>query len=170
MALDLRKSAIHGTGVFTTDCISKHSVISKVNVVREITEEHPLDPDKDELFHHCHWYPDGTTVLVGKPHCYLNHSCEPNTFFHTVNKVTYLISMRDIQEDDELTLEYSLCNFRGQVWECKCGSLNCLGRHRCGFSNMTRSRQMQYLPYLDPFIVEAKAELMEEILNKMLSN
>ena len=168
MSLELRDSTIHGTGVFTTERIPKHSVISRVNVVREVTNEHPLDPARGELLHHCHWYPDGTMVLVGKPYCYLNHSCQPNTYFYTVNRVSYLMAMRDIREDEELTLEYSLCNFGGLIWDCKCGSPNCLGRHRCGFSHMNRSRQIQYLPYLDPFIVEAKAELMAEIIDKLL--
>ena len=168
MSLELRDSNIHGTGVFTTERIPKHSVISRVNVVREVTNEHPLDPVKGELHHHCHWYPDGTMVLVGKPHCYLNHSCQPNTYFYTVNRISYLMAMRDIWEDEELTLEYSLCNFGGLIWDCKCGSPNCLGRHRSGFSHMNRSRQIQYLPYVDPFIVEAKAELMEEIIDRLL--
>jgi len=75
MSLEVRDSIIHGKGVFTTEHIPKHSVISRVNIVREVTDEYPLDPAKGELHRHCHWYPDGTTVLVGEPHRYLNHSC-----------------------------------------------------------------------------------------------
>jgi len=96
MSLEVRDSVIHGKGVFTTKRISKHSVINRESIVREITDEHPLDPARGELHHHCHWYPDGTTVLVAEPYCYLNHSCEPNTSYYTINKVSYLIAMRDI--------------------------------------------------------------------------
>ncbi len=168
MSLAIRGSIIHGNGVFTTERIPKHSVICKVNIVREITDEHPLDPDKGELHHHCQWYPDGTQVLLGEPHCYMNHSCQPNTFYYTINRVSYFMAMRDIREDEELTLEYSLCHIGGQVWECNCGAPNCRGRHRCGFHYMDESRQMQYLPYLDPFIVEVHADLIEELLNQQL--
>ena len=168
MSIEVRNSTIHGNGVFTTERISKHSVIYKVKVVREITDEHPLDPEKGELLHHCHWYPDGSMVLVDEPYCYTNHSCEPTVFLYTVNKVSYLIAMRDIQEDEELTLEYSLCNFGGQIWDCKCGSPNCRGHHRCGFRYMNESRQMQCLPYLDPFIVQVHADSILEILNRQL--
>ena len=108
-------------------------------------------------------------VLVGEPFCYTNHSCQPNTFIYTVNNVIFLMAMRDIREDEELTLEYSLCNFGGQVWDCKCGSPDCRGRHRCGFRYMDESRQTQYLPYLDPFIVEVRADLIMDILNRQLS-
>ena len=168
MSLEVRDSIIHGKGVFTTAHIPKDSVICRINIVREITDENPLDPSKGELEHHCHWYPDGTTVLVGEPHRYLNHSCEPNIFFYTVNKVIYLIAMCDIQADEELTLEYSVTNFDGQVWDCKCQSPNCRGRHRCGFRYMNESRQMQYLPYLDPFIVEVFSDSIQEILDRQL--
>jgi hypothetical protein len=105
---------------------------------------------------------------VGEPHRYLNHSCEPNTSYYTINKVCYLMAMRDIQENEELTLEYSLVNFGGQVWDCRCGSPNCRGRHRCGFRYMNESRQMQYLPYLDPFVVEVFSDSIQEILDRQL--
>lgn len=168
MSLEVRDSIIHGKGVFTTEYVPKHYVIGKVNIVREITDKYPLDPARGELYHHCHWYPDGTTVLVGEPHRYLNHSCEPNTFYYTVNKISYLMAMRDIQKDEELTLEYSLVNFSGEVWDCKCGSSDCRGRHRCGFRYMSESRQMQYLPYLDPFIVQVHSDSIQEILDRQL--
>jgi hypothetical protein len=168
MSLEVRESIIHGNGVFTTERIPKHSVICRLNIVREITDEHPLDPDNGELRQHCHLYPDGTMVLFSEPYCYANHSCEPNTFLYTINKVSYFIAMRDIQQDEELTLEYGLGEFSGQIWDCKCGSPNCRGRHRCGFSYMSESRQMQYLPYLDPFIVQVYSDSIKEILDRQL--
>ncbi len=168
MSLEVRDSIIHDKGIFTTTHIPKHSVIGRIHIVREVTDENPLDPNKGEQEHHCHWYADGTTVLVGEPHCYLNHSCEPNTFYYTVNKVSYLIAIRDIQEDEELTLEYSVANFTGKVWNCKCGSPNCRGHHRCGFRYMSESRQMQYLPYLDPIIVKVFSDEIQEILERQL--
>ena len=168
MSLEVRDSVTHGKGVFTTEPAAKHSVISRVNVTREITEDHPLDPTRDELYHHCHWYPDGTQVLVGEPHRYLNHSCQPNTFYYTMDMVSYLMAMRDIQQDEELTLEYSLCSFGGQIWDCACGSPDCRGRHRCGFQHMSESRQMQYLPYLDPFVAQVHSDAIRELLEEQL--
>jgi len=168
VSLEVKDSAIHGKGVFTTEFISNNSVIGRVNIARLVTDEHPINPDNRELEHHCHWYADGTTVLVGEPHRYLNHSCDPNTYYYTVNtknKVSFLISIRDIQKDEELTLEYSLCVFSGKFWECDCGSPNCRGYHRCGFKYMERSRQILYLLYLDPIIVQFHSDSIQEILN-----
>ena len=170
MCLEVRDSPIHGQGVFTTESIRKHSVISKVNIVRNITDEKPLDPDKGELLHHCHWYPDGTMVLVGEPHRYLNHSCAPNTFVYSTNKVYYLLAMRDIRKDDELTLEYGLTFVEGDTWDCQCSSPNCRGRYRTGFRYMSDSQKLDYLPYLDPWFAQVHADLIETVLKRQLAH
>ena len=41
MSLEVRNSPIHGKGVFTTQPLKKHSVISKRKIVREITDSEP---------------------------------------------------------------------------------------------------------------------------------
>lgn len=168
MSLKLRNSRIHGKGVFTTKAIRQHTVICKVAVIRAITKEYPLDPSKGEMFYHCHYAADGETLLLAEPYRYFNHSCQPNMFYYTVNKAMFCIAMRDIAKDEELTLEYSLCNMGGKEWDCYCGSVNCRGHHRCGFRYMDHSRQMQYLQYLDPFIVEINKNEIKEILEKDL--
>jgi hypothetical protein len=122
MFLEVRGSNIHGKGVFTTVCIPKHSLIGRINILRKVTDESPLDSAKGELEHHCHWYPDGTMVLVGEPHRFPNHSCNPNTFTYGVAKVIYLMAMREIQRDEESTLWYCVTNSDGQVWACNCRS------------------------------------------------
>ena len=169
MSLELRASNIHGKGVFTTNSLRQHSVACQVQVIREITDECPLNPLKGEVLHHCHWYPDGTVFLLAEPYCYFNHSCDPNIFYYTVNKVTYCLAMRDIQKDEELTLEYSLCNFEGKEWECKCGLPDCRKLHQCGFVHMDESRQIKYFPYLDPFIVEVHADSVKKILERQVN-
>jgi hypothetical protein len=170
MCLEVRDSPIHGKGVFTTESIRKHSAISKVNIVREITDEKPLDPDNGELLHHCHWYPDGTMVLVGEPHRYLNHSCAPNTFVYSVNRAYYLLAMRDIRENEELTLEYSLTFVEGETWDCRCGSPSCRGRYRMGFRYMSDSQKMEFLPYLDPWFAQVHADLIETVIRRQLAS
>jgi hypothetical protein len=168
MSLELRNSHIHGKGVFTTEPIRQHSVICKVVVTRAITEDRPLDPTKGEMFYHCHYSADGETLLLAEPYRYFNHSCQPNMFYYTVNQRMYCIAMCDIAQDEELTLEYSLCNMVGKEWDCHCGAENCRGHHQCGFKFMEHSRQMEYLPYLDPFIVELNKDEILSILEKAL--
>jgi len=176
MSLQVRNSPIHGKGVFTTQSIEKHSVISRVKTVREITDSAPLDPDKGELFHHCTWYPDGTMVLLDQPHRYLNHSCMPNTFSYSINRVYYLMAMRDIQEDEELTVEYNLSvpgvdeGEPGEPFDCDCGSSNCPGHLRIGFFYMSDSQKMKYLPYLDPWRAQVHSNRLEAFVNRQLAD
>jgi hypothetical protein len=166
MSLELRESRINGKGVFTTKTIRQHSVVCKVEITRAVTKDHPLDPEKGEMYYHCHYAADGETLLLAEPYCYINHSCQPNMFYYTINKAMYCIAMRDIAKDEELTLEYSLCNMFGKEWDCRCGAENCRGHHRCGFAFMEHSRQMEYLPYLDPFIATSFPDIIQKILEK----
>ena len=167
MSIEIRESAIHGQGVYANTPLRKHQIIAPINIIREITEEHPLDPEKGELYHHCHWYPDGRVILTGEPYCYTNHSCDPNVFLYTVNGMSYVFAMRDIAAGAELTLEYSLCNFDGEVWECRCGAWGCRGVHHCGFQYMEKWRQLELLPYLDPVIVWYHQDYIRVILSEM---
>jgi hypothetical protein len=74
--------------------------------------------------------------------------------------------MTDIAQDEELTMEYNLCNFGGEIWECRCGSPDCRGVHRCGFRYMDRSRQIRFLPYLDPIIVKVHQDYIAGVLTE----
>ncbi|MFC1947328.1 hypothetical protein ACFLXY_05350 [Chloroflexota bacterium] len=77
MSIEVRESTIHGKDVFADKPLRKHQLVSRINIIREITEEQPLNPEKGEPHHHCHWYPDGRIILTGEPYCYTNHSCDP---------------------------------------------------------------------------------------------
>jgi D-alanine-D-alanine ligase len=51
-----------------------------------------------------------------------NHSCDPNTAYRGLN----VVALRDIQKDEELTLDYAdFCNESAAGFECHCGSTNC---------------------------------------------
>jgi SET domain-containing protein len=56
-------------------------------------------------------------------HC--NHSCEPNIGY---NKKSEMITLRCISTNQELLLDYALCNTHPK-WElkCRCGSKKCRG-------------------------------------------
>ena len=164
MAIEVRNSKIGGKGIFTTDFLPKHSVILKVNFVREITKDQPLDPTKGEQFDHCHWLPDGRQMLVSEPECYTNNCCSPNAFLYSFNRRYYVLGMRDIQEDEEITLCYDMFVADGDSWECKCGAPNCRRYHKFDFFLLPKEEQLKYLPYLDPWFAEVHAAEIEQLL------
>ena len=164
MAIEVSDSKISGKGLFTTDFIPKNSVILKVKFVREITEAAPINPENGEQVDHCHWLPDGRQMLVAEPECYTNSSCSPNAFLYSVNEECYLLAIRDINKEEEITLCYSLFIEDGDYFECKCGAPNCRGHHKLGFFLMPDKEQLKFLAYLDPWFAQVHADKIEALL------
>lgn len=60
---------------------------------------------------------------------YLNHSCAPNVFFDT--QKMELITLRHIKAGEELTFFYPSTEWQmEEVFDCGCGTANCLGEIR----------------------------------------
>jgi len=49
-------SDIEGSGVFASRSFAAGETIRVVNIVREITADAPLRPDRDEHVEHCNWH------------------------------------------------------------------------------------------------------------------
>jgi hypothetical protein len=60
---------------------------------------------------------------------YINHSCDPNTFFDTTEM--QVIALKNIKEGEELTFFYPSSEWEmQQPFQCYCGSSHCLGQIR----------------------------------------
>lgn len=58
---------------------------------------------------------------------YINHSCEPNTFFDT--KTGQVVAIRSIAPGEEITFFYPSTEWSmTQPFTCFCGAANCLGQ------------------------------------------
>ena len=84
--LTIKKSNIEGLGLFTTE---------KIESDLNIGVTHIVDPQTKELIR---------TPLGG----FVNHSEEPNAKLHYVGNRRYLIPLRDLEADEEITLKYSM--------------------------------------------------------------
>ena len=59
----------------------------------------------------------------------INHSCDPNCFFDTTNKI--LVSLKPISDGEELTFFYPSAEWdMDQAFQCRCGSEQCIGQIR----------------------------------------
>ena len=118
----LRKSPIHGTGLYATEHIRAGERLmwiaggivfttedwqtGRIQLDGELYNEEKLD---DNLF-----------VATPKAlHYYINHSCDPNLINST--------AWRDIQAGDEITTEYGLSG-ESVLETCRCGASQCRGR------------------------------------------
>jgi len=82
--LYIDKSLIHGRGLFTAGNLNEGDIIGVSHVVY------------DNI-----WY---QVVPIG---LFYNHSLEPNCIVTTDNNVNLIVTNRDIDKDEELTVDYS---------------------------------------------------------------
>jgi len=60
---------------------------------------------------------------------YINHSCEPNCKFQFGHKEVWVVAIKDIPAEEELSLDYEFDFDPADFFDhpCKCGSKNCVG-------------------------------------------
>ena len=156
--IEVRESTIHGQGAFATRAIAVGEIVHAIDDSRVVDREQPIREDLGEDPEHRDYLPDGTTVLMRKPAGYVNHSCAPNVYVYSVRRRRFILAMRDIATDEELLFDYSINAIDGDVWVCQCKEPICRGRHRCDFFALPSRRQLEYLPFLDPWFAEVHAE------------
>ena len=57
---------------------------------------------------------------------YINHSCDPNTFFRCTPERAEVYALRAIRAGEELTCDYGESQHEGKL-RCRCGARNCRG-------------------------------------------
>ncbi len=137
----VKKSKIHGTGVFSTENIKKNQ-----KVIEYIGEKIPRSEgdkrserrlkkylnSKDEgsvyIFELNSRYDIDGTFKYNKAR-YINHSCKPNCEVRIERGKIWIYSIKNIKKGDELSYDYGydfdIEDYKDHV--CKCGSKNCIG-------------------------------------------
>jgi uncharacterized protein len=157
-------SSIDGCGTFVTQAAPRGTVILHLDDSRIVDPQHPLRPDNGELERHRDFLPDGTVVLMQSPECYINHSCDPNSFVYSAHRSRFLLAKRDLAAGEEILIDYALNAVDGDLWECRCGAPNCRGLHKCDFFCLPLQTQHEYLPWLDLWFAAVHADRIQRFL------
>ncbi len=112
--LDIKKSAIHGKGVFARNNIPKDTMFYQV----------PLNHIFLKPKARCA-YIKGKYVYDGAVLNWINHSCDPNTELDVSGDVPVLKSLRNISPKEEITVDYEKTEKHQTKHACNCGSKNC---------------------------------------------
>jgi len=127
----LKGSSVSGYGIFANQRIRKNDVIfsgeglSQRIISKRFVEENWSERQKLDFRHYA--YPISSEVYIlwdtdpvnWAPQ---NHSCTPNTAYDGLN----VVAIRDVQEGEELTLDYALfIDESMEPFACQCGSVNC---------------------------------------------
>ncbi len=160
--LEARESPIEGTGLFVTKDFETGSLIYERDETRLVTPETPLDGDSGEFGWHCIWLAGKRLILLAKPECYINHSCDPNSYTDFIDGAGFKRAIRPIRAGEELTSDYCMNSVDDLVRRCQCGSPICRGLASSNFFRLPLPRQLQYLPLLGEWFVH---EHDQELVN-----
>ncbi len=140
MLVYVKKSRVHGNGVFAKKDIKKGSKIieyvgrkiSKAEsdkIYEEQYKKHKDNPDENGavyIFELDDKYDiDGNVDWnIAK---YINHSCDPNAEAEIIDGHIWIVAIKDIKKDEEITYNYGYDLEDFEDHPCKCGAKNCVG-------------------------------------------
>jgi len=134
----VRRSKIHGKGVFATRRIPKGTRLIEYKGERISWEEADRRYDDDIQPHHTFLFAvDDKTVIdggrYGNDARWINHSCDPNCEAVDEDGRIFIETIRDIEPGEELTYDYSYILDEPHTaavkarYPCRCGSPKCRG-------------------------------------------
>lgn len=147
----LKKSKIHGKGVFANKNFKKGEKILQIDDTHIVNDESKLTEYQKE--YQCDWLKD-KIVLMQTPERYTNHSCNPNSYVKTVRGIRTVLAMKDIKKGEEITHDYAINGYYQTAIPCKCKAKNCKKILNCDFFQLPKPIQQKYLPYLDDWFIK----------------
>src|SRR3990172_12570673 len=118
----VKDAGVKGQGAFALRGFAKGEFIFRRRRGRVVRNEEIHTLSEEEQRHLCELDLQTSAVLL-PPGCYLNHSCSPNA----MRSGTKVFAWRDIQQGEEITIDYRLNSYTSERWDCLCGSANCQG-------------------------------------------
>ncbi len=135
----VRRSKVHGLGVFATRAIKKGQRIVEYLGDRISHKEADRRYDgKEENDNHTFLFSVDRGLVIdagvnGNDARYINHSCDPNCESVIENRRVFVDAVRDIKPGEELTYDYQIGRERGdppnvdEIYACRCGAKSCRG-------------------------------------------
>ena len=133
--IEVRKSSVHGRGVYATKAIPKGTRIIEYAGKRVLWESIPEDSEDRRTF--LFGLQNGKDVIDptigGNAARWINHSCEPNCEAIEENSRIFIYALRDLRPGEELFYDYALemdeprTRALEKESECYCGSSTCRG-------------------------------------------
>lgn len=137
--IQVRKSGVHGRGVFSVAPLRKNEVIleykGEVITWKEALRRHPHDPEHPD--HTFYFHLDDKHVIDGKfagnSSRWINHACTPNCEAELSGSRIFIKALRAIKPGTELFFDYGLVTDERHTqalkerFECRCGTRGCRG-------------------------------------------
>ena len=134
----VKRSKIHGAGIFSTETIKKGTKIIEY-IGEKVSKKEGDNRSAKRIKKYLKSKKTGSVYIFelnkkfdidGSPLYnkarYINHSCRPNCEVDIINNRIWIISIKKIKKNEELFYDYGY-EFDKRDHECKCGSSNCIG-------------------------------------------
>lgn len=126
--LSVRKSGIHGKGVYAQEFIGKRQRIIEYTGQRISSKEGDLRSDIHPELTYIFTVNDKIDIdanVNGNEARFINHSCAPNSRTTVKNGRVWIISTREIKKGEEIAYDYNMD--ADDVIKCSCNSAKCRG-------------------------------------------
>jgi uncharacterized protein len=132
--IEVRKSGVHGRGVYATQFIPEGTRIIEYTGERVSEEAAPNDEDNPHTFNF--GLENGEVInpeIVGNDARWINHCCDPNCQAIEEDNRIFIYAMCDIEAGEELFYDYAMeidkpiTEESKRNFACHCGASNCRG-------------------------------------------
>ena len=137
----VKKSKVHGTGIFATENITKNQAIIEY-IGEKISKAEGDKRSSERIKKYLKKKNEGSVYIFelnkrydidGSPKYnnarYINHSCNPNCEVDIIKNQIWISSIKNIKKNEELSYDYGYSFDKDDYQDhiCKCGSKNCIG-------------------------------------------
>jgi uncharacterized protein len=129
---EIKESQIHARGVFATRFIKEGTSIMEI-IGERIDGEETIKREIENL-------KKGSTYIFivndeysidgehhGNESRYINHSCDPNSEVMGDDDKIFIVALRDILPNEEITIDYAFPQDEDIITQCYCKSAKCRG-------------------------------------------
>lgn len=116
----IKKASNRGSGIFAAKDISKDEIITEFN--GPFVKIEKMEGIPKEVWDHLFNVGINEYIIARDPAARTNHSCDPNA---GIIRNVFLVAMRKIAKNEEITFDYSIITADNWKLECKCGSPSC---------------------------------------------
>lgn len=139
VAYEVRRSPIHGNGVFARRKIDAGERIVEYTGERITSDQSAVRAEQSGgPVNHTFFFSlaDGNVIdggSGGNDARYINHACEPNCEAYEEDGKVFIYSLHEIEKGDELNYNYALIYEERhtpavkKLFECRCGAPSCTG-------------------------------------------
>jgi hypothetical protein len=151
--IEIANNMIEGSGLVASKLIAQGTAVAKLNPDDKRVTDKELQKLPKELHGLVLSYKNHTSVITTDNWKYMNHSCNPSTWWSD-NET--LVAMRDIHPGEEVTFDYATADVHPwwrTKWRCTCKADNCRG-FIAGRDCLDPAFQERYRGHLPSWVLE----------------